>query len=138
MRLSKLIAIDSNIFIYHFQAHPIYLPLTIKVFKAIEMKSSKAVTSILTLTEVLGYKQSAEIINQLQQAFEEVVNLSLIEVNKSIAKDAAKIRRDYDFKLADAIQLATAMYAKAKVFITNDEGFKKFKEIKVILLSELN
>lgn len=137
MRLSRVTAIDSNIFIYHFQAHPAYLSLTTELFKSIEMKHFRAVTSSLTLTEVLGYKQSAEIINQLEQAFEEVTNLSLIEVNKSIAKDAARIRREYGFKLADAVQLATALSAKAKVFITNDERLKKFKELKIILLSEL-
>lgn len=137
MRLSKLIAIDSNVFIYHYQAHPEYSPLTFKIFKDLERKNSKIVTSIITLVEVLGYKQSPEIIKQLEQVFDTAIGLSLVELNQSIATDAARIRRDYSLKLADAVQLATAMYAKAKVFITNDAGLKKFKELKVVLLNEL-
>lgn len=63
------------------------------------------------------------------------IYLAVVEVNEEIADKTALIRRKYGFRTPDAIQLATAVQTRAKVFITNDERLKKLKELKVILLS---
>jgi predicted nucleic acid-binding protein len=67
-----------------------------------------------------------------------VPNLTDLEDNMAISLEAARIRREYGLRLPDATQLATAIYAKAKAFITNDHRLKQFKEIKIITLEQLN
>lgn len=47
------VALDSSIFIYFIEAHPIYLPLVEPLFEAIDTGALEAVTSSLTLLEVL-------------------------------------------------------------------------------------
>ena len=96
----------------------------------------KAVTSFITLTEILSVKASPAKIKELEKLFLDTPNLSTFEVNQEIAVNAAKIRRKYGFRLPDAIQLATAKLNKAKAFISNDERLKRFKELNVILINE--
>lgn len=133
----KLVALDSNIFIYNLEQNPDFVKFSDKVFQKLASNKLKAVTSIITLTEILSYPNTERVINQLRDDFKSTPNLSIFEVNEEIALEAANIRREYRFRLPDSIQLATAKQAKAKAFITNDERLKKFKELKVILISEV-
>ncbi len=47
MRLpqDRTIALDTMVFIYHFEAHPLFSPVTTKIFEQIETGKTKAVTS---------------------------------------------------------------------------------------------
>lgn len=134
--LNKSIALDTNIFIYYFQKHPQFGPATSNLFKTFLLKKTEVFTSSISLTEILSIRAPFAIIDTLKQEFLSIPFLSIITVNNDIAIEAARLRRAYNFSLPDAIQLATALYAKAKVFITNDERLKKLTELKVILLSE--
>ena len=60
-----------------------------------------------------------------------------MNVDRTITVEAARIRREYGFRLPDSIQLATALFGKANALITNDERLKKFKELKVINLKDI-
>lgn len=59
-----------------------------------------------------------------------------VEVDRDVAREAAAIRRKYGFRLLDAVQLATAKLNKAQIFVSNDKGLQKFKELKVIALGK--
>lgn len=133
----KLIGLDTNIFSYHFHNHPQFVNFTNIVFNNLYQNQFKGITSIITLTELLSAKVSPSKIKILQQSFQTTPNLSVLDVNHDIAFEAAKIRREYGFRLPDAIQLATAIHSKAKAYITNDQRLKIYKKLKVILLSEL-
>lgn len=95
------------------------------------------ITSVLTLTELLSFKAPQHFIDLLEQELLFVPNLQMNEVTKAIAIEAAGIRREYRFRLADSIQLATAQEQKAEIFITNDQKLKQFKPLKILLLTEL-
>lgn len=133
----KIIGIDSNIFSYQFHQEPTFGPLVKRVFDDLSSYKLKAVTSIITLTEVLSVEAQPTKIKQLEHLLLRATNVAILEVDLDIAREAAKIRREYGFRTPDAIQLATAIQAKAKVFITNDKRLKNFKKIKVILVTEL-
>ncbi len=133
----KLIGLDSNIFSYQFHKQPIFGPIAKEIFDAISLNELHAITSIITLTEILSVKAPLIKLKQLEKQFSETPNLSVIEVTYEIAQEAAKIRRKYGFRLPDAIQIATAKLSKAKAFITNDNRLKTYKGLKVILLSEI-
>ena len=132
----KLVGLDSNIFIYQFEQHPQFSPKTSAIFGKLAGKKLQAVTSIISLIEALSYPSPEEVLTQIRIGFT-VPNLTVLEVNDQIGLEAARIRREYPFRLGDAIQLATAICSKTRAFITNDERLKKFKEIKVTLLNEL-
>lgn len=131
----KFVGLDANIFSYHFHQDPLFGPLTKEIFDLLSLNRLRAVTSIITLIEILSVKASSVKIKGLKKLFSEIPNLAVVEVNEEIADKTVLIRRKYGFRTPDAIQLATAVQARAKVFITNDERLKKLKELKVILLS---
>lgn len=134
----KLIALDSNVFIYYFEENPKFGSASKKIFNALSVKILRGITSILSLAELLSKKDLPEnIASQVEEDFFEIPNLSILEVNREIAATAARIRRKYGFRLPDSIQLATAKLNKARAFISNDEKLKRFKELKVILIKEV-
>lgn len=132
----RQVGLDSNIFSYQFHQHPVFGPISKQIFDLLSTDKLKAVTSFITLTEILSVKASPAKIKELEKLFLDTPNLSTFEVNQEIAVNAAKIRRKYGFRLPDAIQLATAKLNKAKAFISNDERLKRFKELNVILINE--
>ena len=133
----QILALDTNIFAYYFnRLSPFYL-ISEKLFEHIFKKNTSMVTSILTLTELLSLKAPEPMLKILQSEFFVIPKLKVREVDRTIAVEAAAIRREYNFKLPDAIQLATALSVKAKAFITNDQRLKSFKKLKIISLSDL-
>ena len=133
----KLVCFDTSLFIYFLEKNPQFYDSAREYFSKLEKHSFKAVTTILTLTELLSFRNPIITEDQLVTEFFGTPNLTVFDVNRKISIEAARIRRIYGFKLADSIQLATALESGAKAFITNDERLKKFKELKVILLNEL-
>lgn len=133
----KLLGLDTNIFIYYLQKDPQFGPIIKDIFQNLSLSKTEAVTSSISLTEILSVKAPAPLINLLQQEFLSIPFLNIIPINNDIAIEAARLRRNSNLSLPDAIQLSTALSAKAKVFITNDERLKKFKELKIVLLNEL-
>lgn len=134
---SKIFALDSNIFIYHFEQNPAYITYTVKIFKKIESARFHAVTSIISIIETLSYPISKDLEEQMIENFQTAPNLSIYNVNQEIAVESARIRREYKIRLPDSIQLATALYGKADKFITNDAKLQKFKDINVELLTDI-
>jgi predicted nucleic acid-binding protein len=130
----KLVVLDANIFIYQLQQNPKFGIRTKTIFDHLVEGQLKAVTSVLTLTEILSFRAPSPKLGSLKKLFLGIPNLTIFDVTQEIAFEAAKIRREYGFRTPDAIQLATAIKAKAKVFITNDYRLKSFKKIKVVLI----
>lgn len=134
----KLCGLDTNVFIYYFENNPKYGKLAKLIFDKLTENRLKAITNITSLAELLASpKLTSEAVKETKSRFLSVPNLEIYLVDENIAIESAKIRRQYGFRLLDSIQLATALFAKARVFITNDAGLKKFKELKIILLNEL-
>lgn len=134
----QLIGLDSNVFIYQLHSNPIFGP-TVKeqVFTPLMSGDLKAATSVITFIEVLALQVPVSKIGNLKELLLRMSNITFLDVNQEIAMRAAEIRRGYGFKLPDAVQLATALSAKAKAFITNDRELSAFKKIKVLSLKEI-
>ena len=132
----KLAGLDSNIFIYQFEDHPEFSQNTNIIFEKLAKNKLKAVTSIISVIEALSLPSPLEVRTKIQEAFN-MTNLTIFDINQNIALETARLRREYSLGLGDAIQLATARIAKAQIFITNDEGLKYFKELKIVLLKTI-
>ena len=133
-KVLKIIAIDTNIFIYFYQAHPHFGQKSKEWVEKLRKGELRGVTSIITKAELLSFKQPPKVIKSLKEQFESTPNLIVCEVNDNVAVKTAELRRKYGFRLPDAIQLATAIILKVNAFLTNDENLRKCKEIEVIVL----
>ena len=136
----KIIGLDTMIFIYHFEENQIYSPLTFSIFESLEKGNINAVTSILTLLEILvkpKRENNLILTEKYKILFETFPNLQMKTLDENIADIASSLRANYNINTPDAIQVATSLEAQADIFITNDASLKKVTEIKVLLLSEL-
>lgn len=136
----KIIGLDTMVFIYHFEENQIYSSLTFSIFESLEKGNFNAVTSVLTLLEILvkpKKENNSLLTERYKLLLETFPNLQVKTLNENIADIASSLRAKYNLNTPDAIQIATSLEAKANVFITNDATLKKISEIKVLLLSEM-
>lgn len=133
----KLVGLDTNVFIYHFEDNPQFARYTQLIFDELAKNKFRAVTSIVSLIEALSYPSPSHVIKNIEEGFKTTPNLTVYDVDHYIAIEAARIRRKYRFRLPDSVQLATALHSKAQAFVTNDDNLEKFKELSVILLTKL-
>lgn len=138
MKNTKIIALDTNIFIYYFEGNEVFGRKAKLIFDRLTANKLKAAASVIALAELLSSpKLNQKAVKETRNLFLSVPNLEIYHVNENIAAEAAGIRREYGFRLLDAVQLATARLARAQFFLSNDEKLKKFKPLRVKLISEL-
>ena len=137
LRRHRRIAIDTSIFIYQLEAHPRYAPLTEEVLAWLERPLSSAVTSTITMTELLvhPYRISNEQqVNESYALLSTFPNLEWIAPTLPIADTAAKLRAVHRLSTPDALQAATALQERATALVTNDAVFERVKEFETLLL----
>ena len=140
LRRHRRIALDTSVFIYQLEANARYLARTDQIFAWIERPGGKAVTSTITMTELLV--QPYRVADQ-QQADEFYVllstypNLEWIAPNLEIADRAAKLRALHGLRTPDALHAATAVHAGATGLVTNDPVFERVKDFETLLLDKL-
>ena len=128
LRRHSKIALDSSIFIYQLEGNPRYLPLIEPIFAAIERRDVQAVTSTLTMTEVLvpPYRASdPRRVGAFYALLSTHPNLEWIAPDLEVADIAAGLRAAHGFRTPGALQAATAVYAQATGLVTNDQSFRE-------------
>lgn len=139
LRRHQKIALDTCIFIYQVEANPRYFPLSDRVFSWLEKSGHRAVTSTITMTELLvqPYRRlDQQRVDEIASLFSTYPALDWIAPDLEIADLAARIRAEFSLKIPDAIQLATAITVAATAFVTNDQEFKRFKGVEALTLDE--
>jgi predicted nucleic acid-binding protein len=137
LRTSQIIGLDSAVFIYHFEAHPRYKALCAEVFDCMEAGIVQAVTSTVTLIEVLVQplaKGEQELSVRYEQYLRFGPSLTLRSLDPELALRAAQLRARYQLRTPDAIQLAAAIEFGARLFLTNDNRVRKVTEIDIVVL----
>ena len=140
LRRHHLIALDTSVFIYQLEANPKYLPLTDHIFSWLEQPDSKAVTSAITMTELLvqPYRHSDDQrVDEFYSLLVTFPNLSWIAPSLEIADFAAHLRARHRLKTPDALQAATAAQARATGMITNDPAFERVEAFETLVLDNL-
>lgn len=136
---ASVVGLDTMAFIYHFEGHPAYGPLTRLLFRRVEGGQLRACTSTLTMCEVLtgALKAGDSRLAQLyQQVLESMPNLTLSAVDSACAVQAAQIRAQTGLRTPDALQIAAAIRAGAEVFVTNDSRLRHVPQIRVAVLAD--
>jgi predicted nucleic acid-binding protein len=140
LRRHRRIALDTSIFIYQLEANTRYLALTDVVFSWVERAGHEAVTSTITMTELLvpSYRDKDE--NRVDAFFGLLTtypNLRWIAPDLETADLAAKLRALYRMRTPDALQAATAIRAQATGFVTNDPVFARIGELDAVVLDRM-
>ena len=130
--------LDTNLFIYLIEENELYLNKVYNMLHFLEQNSYEIITSTLTLGEILTkpYKDNRlDLVKQYKDFFSD---MELIELNSEIASMFANIRAKYNIKTPDAVQLASAIYGNADLFVTNDDRLSRFEnnKCKVVLLNK--
>ena len=137
LRAAQTVGLDSALFIYHFEEHPRYQVLCTEVFDAMEASAIQAVTSTVTLVEVLLQplaKGAQELAFRYEQYLRGGPSLTLRSLDPDLAPQAAQLRAHYQLRTPDAIQIAAALAFGARLFLTNDDRVRKVTEIEVVVL----
>ncbi|GAX89234.1 type II toxin-antitoxin system VapC family toxin [Effusibacillus lacus] len=119
------ISLDSNCFIYLMEGSP-YEKFLLHLFRKIENGDLQAVTSTLTVTEILSHpykKGNIRLVEEYRGLLSSFPNMKVRAVDFHVADRAAELRNQYRLKTPDAIQLATAILEDTQIFVTNDKDF---------------
>ena len=134
------IALDTNVFIYHFEANAKYQAFTDPIVEWLEEADSLGVASTITLTEMLvqplrdGDVARAHLYDGLLSTYP---NLQWIAPDLDVARLAAHYRAQYRLKTIDALIAATAIHASATGLITNDAALSRIEGLDVLVLETL-
>lgn len=139
----KKVFIDTAPFIYYIEkneGNPLYFEKAKRFFMMCYDRSLEMFTSVITVEEymVFPYRTNMQIyIKKFEKLIQEL-DISVKDIDETIAKKAAKIRAEYkSFKAMDALQLASACLSGCDIFLTNDKQLRQFEEIKCITVDEL-
>ncbi|MCA9995044.1 MAG: type II toxin-antitoxin system VapC family toxin [Anaerolineales bacterium] len=127
--------------IYYAERISGFLPLARPFFRRINTGQITAVTSPITLSECLTppYREGNQTLaSQFLQLITGGPHTHFMQINAEIAAQAARFRVQYNLRLPDALQVATAVYANCDAFLTNDKQLARIQELQVIGLDELH
>ena len=134
------VAFDTSIFIYQLEENPRYVALTDQIFLWLEQSGHQAVTSTVTMTELLVQpyreldKKRADDFSALLSTYPK---LDWVAPNLEIAELAARIRALHRLKTPDALLAATAAYSGATGLITNDSVFERIQSFETLVLDRV-
>ena len=134
---AKVIGLDTPIFIYFLENNERYSPLAQITLNGIEKGKWQGVTSTITLMEItvrpwqLGREAAAR---EYEAILVHFPNLSVVDVDRNVARAAAQLRAKYNVSPPDALQVAASLSFGAKAFLTNDRRLSRLQELIDILV----
>lgn len=136
----KRIYLDTNIWIYTLEGYPKYRSFLTTLYQTIDTGQLQAITSELTLAEVLVkpfMDQNIAIQQAYQQVLQNSINLEIVPISRQILIEAARLRATTSLKLPDSIHFSTALSMKCDTFLTNDKRIQSFEGLLVLQISHL-
>jgi len=133
--------IETAPLIYYLEENPTYVARMDTIVEYIETSSVEAISSVITLTEILNHPIRLGR-TDLEQAYQSILlntdTFRLLPVTVKIAQSAARLRAQYNLRTPDALHLATALESACDVLLTNDLGLKRIQEIRILILDEID
>ena len=136
----KAVGLDTAPLIYFIEENPAYLDMVYPFFGAMDHGDFSVVTSVVTLLEVLvhPFRHGDTILaQQYRDVLLNAKGLTTLLLSQDIAEEAARLRATHNIRTPDAIQMATATYAGASFFLTNDSRLPSLPGLEVLVLDEL-
>ncbi len=135
----QLIAVDTAPLIYFIEESPVYLPVVLPFFEALDQQTIQVVTSTVTVIEVLVQplkRNNHRLVKQYREVLTNVAGLTTYPLTIDIAAIAADLRAKYSLRTPDAVQMATAIHAGAQYLLTNDARLPDLPNLKRLLLDD--
>lgn len=134
------IGLDTSIFIYHFEEHPAFLPLTRELLSGIETGQWEGITSTITLMELMVLPLKLErggVARNYEALLVHFPHLRVVDIDRNVSRKAAQIRAGFGIRPPDALQVAASLVHGARVFATNDRGLVRLQsEIDIVILDD--
>jgi predicted nucleic acid-binding protein len=134
------VALDTVAFIYLIEEHPLFLPVVEPVFAAMAAGRIEAVSSSLTLLEVLvvPYRASdLQLAHRYEQLLTQSRGLRLIEIDRTQLRAAAQLRGVHRaLKTPDALQLCAALGGGCATFVTNDRDLPSISGLRILQIRD--
>jgi predicted nucleic acid-binding protein len=130
--------LDTNIFIYAVEGYARFQAELNELFEAFDEGHLKAITSELTLAEVLVkplIDNNAQVSSAYQNAIQDSQVLEVVPINRKILIESARLRSTTNLRLPDAIHAATAILSGCETFLTNDKRLEALSDLDVVVLS---
>lgn len=133
------VCMDTAPIIYFIEKNPKYLGVLKPVFLEIDTGRIEAITSTITLLEVLvhPFRTKNEI---LAEKYRDILlyseGLTTFEIFHEVSEMSSKLRSKYSIRTPDAIQIAVGLLYRASKFLTNDSALKRVSEIDVLVLDD--
>ena len=131
--------LDTNIFIYALEAMEPWTTLIKEAFTGLEAGEWHAVTSSLSIAECLVKPYQLDR-DDMVAAYRAVLSpsqyLHIAPPYDDIFVVAARLRAKHNFKLPDAIHVATALDMNCTVMLTNDAQFRRVPTMQCLLMSD--
>jgi predicted nucleic acid-binding protein len=131
---------DTSPVIYFIEANAQYDALVTEVFKQVSSGILEAITSVITLTEVLVHplrRGDVALQHQYSDLLIHAANFQTLSIDIAAARSAADLRARYNLRTPDALQVALAIAAGCDSFLTNDPTFQRVTEIRILILDQL-
>jgi predicted nucleic acid-binding protein len=134
------VAIDTVSFIYFFEERPHFLPILSPLFEAIDSGKLAAMTSAITLLEVLVIPYRVGNL-ALAERYEDILTrgrgLRVIALDSNQLRVCAQLRAIHrTLKTPDALQLTAAMTSGCSAIVSNDRALPSIGGMRVLRLSQ--
>jgi predicted nucleic acid-binding protein len=134
------LALDTVAFIYFIEENTRFLPALESVFEAIDEGRLAAVTSSLTLLEVLVVpfrSGNAVLADRYEEALTRGRGLTLIGIDRGQLRAAAQLRSVFPrLRAPDAIQVSAALSAGCSSLLTNDRELPVIPGLRILQLKD--
>jgi predicted nucleic acid-binding protein len=134
------VAVDSALFIYFVEEHPVFVDLVQQLMQEVAGGTLQAVTSALTLLEVLvvplrhGNRALAD---RYEALLTRSRGLRLVPLDLPQLRAAAQLRASYPgIRTPDALQLTAALSTGCTSLVTNDRRLPTVAGLRVLQLSD--
>jgi predicted nucleic acid-binding protein len=127
-----LLLMDSAPIIYLLEGHPRFGPRFRPLFAAHAAGRLRFAVTTIAIAEILtGPLQAAD--DALARRYRAILeSWQPIDLDVDIAENAARLRASLRLKLADAVQVASALAINAAALVTHDRDFSRVHSLKVI------
>lgn len=127
-----LILLDSAPIIYFLEGHPEFGARFQRLFEQHAQGAVRFAVSTITVAEVLAGPLSTgdeALVRRYRGILE---SWQVVPLDAGIAESAARVRASFRLKIADAVQVASALSINAEALVTNDRDFNNVRSLRVI------
>jgi len=131
-------ALDTAVFIYYIEENTSFLPLVAPIFEEVAAGRREVVTSSLTLLEVLVVPYRAgdlALAERYEASLSRSRGLRMVDIGRGELRAAAQLRALHaTLRTPDALQMAAALSAGCRSFVTNDRDLPTVPGLRVFQL----